>query len=463
MMRDATMSRAVLLVILMLCTLSGGAARAQNCETVPEVIETLRQQDLGTFNLWDTIYGARDKREAFGAMDYSLGPENYVVAGVRSASKASEKSLILAEIDRRGRTIRDREVALDNLDDVVKLITLDDRYAVLANRKDAASGRRSVWIGFYDNEAALQGEAVVRDGKFDLSATDFLVTHDMKSLLVSVNKAPVSGREQSITALYWVNIKSRKVTRDVAYAFGAENTINALDYLGHNQYIGAGSMRGADNRLMAWIINVNEEGGFVWQKPYPRGLGSRLYDVIHYNDQYAAVTGETMPAVEGGKRAGWIMMVSTDSGDAAWQRYYREAYNLTGVALVRQADSQISVVMNGWDSGSHEQADYARLLTMNGRGVMMHADSFYNGKGAQARGMILGRKNERIVYGDTQMEYRLENAAQDDKTMGGEKRSELASLSGVEKVVRSREGWIVAASASEVYRDPCVRRMEYLQ
>lgn len=451
MMKVAKMLRIVFLILLSVCCAASFPARAQNCDTVYEVIETLRKQDLGTYSLWDTMYGEKTMRESFDALDLSMGTENVIAAGMRAVNRASDRSLLLVEIDRRGRPVWEKDIEVKGLERVVKIMTMDDLYAVLANRKDEKSGRKNVWIGLFDKEGALKHEAVISDKADSVSATDFIVTHDMKSFLVSAVKEKSAGQGASVTALYWVNIKTRKVTKDVAYAFGAENRINALDYLGDNHYIGAGSVRGADNRLSGWIIHVNEQGGFVWQKPYPRGLGGRFNDVVNYNDRYLAVTGETMPAEEEGKRAGWMMMVSADTGDAAWQRYYREDYNMTGIALARHDDGQVSVIFNGWGSDNKDNKDYVRLLTMNGRGVMLQADSYFHAMGAQARGMMLGRKKERVIYGDTLVEYQLEKETQDDKT------------SSVDSVTRSHDGWIVAGSASDLYRDPCVRRLEYLQ
>ena len=237
----------------------------------------------------------------------------------------------------------------------------------------------------------------------------------------------------------------------MAFALGMENKILALDYHGSSGYIGAGSMRSADGRISGWLIKLNEQGGFIWQKPFPRGLGSRFYDVTEYNDGYIAALGESMPATEDGKRAAWVMMVNADTGDVAWQRYYRDDYNLSGVALGVQDDSQLSVLFNGWDFDNSEDKDYVRLLTMNGRGVILHADSYYNAEGAHAAGLLMGAKNERLIYGHSLVEYQIEQPA-----MAGQPQQPP-------EIIRSNQGWIVAGAPAEVYHDPCVKRIEFLQ
>lgn len=394
-MKYAKMFRTIfiMLSLFVIALPFSAGAQAQNCDLATEVILKLRKPSIGAYNLWDTVYGEHESYESFKALGFALNNDNVIVAGEFAPTQEGEKSLILTEIDRRGRSVWEELIDVEGLQSVVTMLTLDDRHVVLANRT-GKDGARSIWIGHFDEAGQKLRETIIKDGKFDLDANDMIVTHDLKSLLLAVDKTPRDKSGNALAALYWINLQSNKVIKDLAYALGAENKINALDYHGENNYVGAGSVRGSDGRLAGWVINLNEQGGFNWQKQFPRGLGSRLFDVAEYTSDYIAVTGETMAANETRNRAAWVMMVHADSADVAWQRYYHDEYNLGGVALGALDDSQLLVAINGSESGNAEDMDYTRVLTLNGRGVILHADSYFNAAGAQANGMIIGTRTK---------------------------------------------------------------------
>jgi len=450
-MKYAKMFRTII-IMLSLFTLAlpfSVGAQAQNCDLATEVILKLRKPSIGAYNLWDTVYGEHESFESFEALGFALNNDNVIAAGEFAPNEGGEKSLILTEIDRRGRPVWEELISVEGMQDVVTMLTLDDRHVVLANRT-GKDGARSIWIGHFDEAGQKLRETIIKDGKFDLDANDMILTHDMKSLLLAVDKSPRDKSSSSLAALYWINLKSYKVTKDLAYALGAENKIEALDYHGESNYIGAGSVRGADGRLAGWIINLNAQGGFNWQKQFPRGLGSRFFDITEYSDSFIAVTGETMAANEHRNRAAWVMMVHADSADVAWQRYYHDDYNLGGVALDVLDDSQLVVAINGSDSTNSDEMDYTRVLYLNGRGVILHADSYFNAAGAQAGGMITGKKNEKLIFGRSFVEYQVEKDAID------------ATQDPLD-VIQSYQGWIVSGAPADTYQDPCVQRLEFLQ
>lgn len=450
-MKYAKMFRTIfiMLSLFVIALPFSAGAQAQNCDLATEVILKLRKPSIGAYNLWDTVYGEHESYESFKALGFALNNDNVIVAGEFAPTQEGEKSLILTEIDRRGRSVWEELIDVEGLQSVVTMLTLDDRHVVLANRT-GKDGARSIWIGHFDEAGQKLRETIIKDGKFDLDANDMIVTHDLKSLLLAVDKTPRDKSGNALAALYWINLQSNKVIKDLAYALGAENKINALDYHGENNYVGAGSVRGSDGRLAGWVINLNEQGGFNWQKQFPRGLGSRLFDVAEYTSDYIAVTGETMAANETRNRAAWVMMVHADSADVAWQRYYHDEYNLGGVALGALDDSQLLVAINGSESGNAEDMDYTRVLTLNGRGVILHADSYFNAAGAQASGMIIGPKNEKLIFGRSLVDYQVE-------------KDTIDGTQDPLDVIQSYQGWIVSGAPADTYRDPCVQRIEFLQ
>lgn len=428
--------------------------RAQSCDLEPEVITKLIKPVTGAYSLWDTVEGDRYKQEKFTALAHSLVKDSFIAAGEVSSSgtASSEKFLLMYEIDRRGRAVWKKEHKVDGLSEVTGFLPQEDGGGiVLANVNNAKDKRKSVWLGFHDKKGNILHTAAISDVKFDISSTDFLMSHGGQ-LLVSAVKEPKNKSHASSTALYWVSLKSRKVTKDVTFAFGAENRINALKAFGADSYIGAGSVRGTDGRLNGWAILINAEGGFLWQMPYMRGLGGRFNDIADFNGEYITAVGEVMPVEESGRRAAWVAMIEAQTGNIVWQRYYRDDHEMSAVSVVKHEDAQMSVAINAYDVKGLEAYDYVRLITLNPRGYLLSTDSYFNAVGAQASGMLFGKNKERLVFGGTDVVY----YAQDVMKQGE------ASVP-VSDAIRTRDSWIIAASRVADYVDPCVKVYKYLE
>ncbi|HBR68903.1 MAG TPA: hypothetical protein DEA55_05960, partial [Rhodospirillaceae bacterium] len=110
-----------------------GVALAQQCQADAEVIVRMRKAEIGSYNVWDTVYGLRADIERFVGGTTSVA-KNAVVAGERYFKVDADVTLVMAELDRRGRVIWEKEHDIKNLRKLVKFLPDKNGYIVLANR-----------------------------------------------------------------------------------------------------------------------------------------------------------------------------------------------------------------------------------------------------------------------------------------------------------------------------------------
>ena len=410
---------------------------------MPETISKLRRPELGSYNLWDHIEGERNQAER-----YSSGvilPESGQLAVVMERSNPEEpkfKTLYLQEVDRRGRSEWIKELTVKNATAANKLMLWKDQLVVFADVEE--KGQSHVWIGFHDMKGELLHEATIKDKKFNFSAREAVKAIGDKEILVALQAEPKSPGSATSAILYWINDKGR-VQRSRAFMLGMVNEISSIKPTSDGRYIMAGSIETANGNSAGWLVNIDNDGSIRWQRPYSRGRSSEFKQLkLFAKERYAAVIGDALPGgLDGGRRSGWIMVAALSDGEPAWQRYYREDADVTGMGINTQEDGQINVLMGVEKNDDSAVYDYVRLVTLNPRGVILSSRSYQNGVGVNAAGMVIGNKAESVIYGSSVLAY-TEKETQPDGFV-------------LEKEVRSREAWAVAAAPTEVYVDPCVQ------
>lgn len=417
-------------------------ALAQECDSAYEVITKLRKPVVGSYNLWDTIYGEKSRTEQVKGMTPAIPGNNVVMASEAYDEKTPQVTdLILAEIDRRGRPVWEKIHFVKGLQSIIKIMNHEENYIVLANTNHEKSGK-TLWIGFFNASGELEKEYRISSNGNDLEATDFILAHGAQTLLVSAVKTNHNQKISPSAILKWFDLKSRKVIKDVTFAIGSENRINSIAHNGEGYYFIAGSIRENDGRWSGWLANINKDGGFVWQRNMARGMGGRFKVVEPLNDDYVVVAGEAMPSGSIGKKAAWIAVINSMNSEIAWQRYYRDDYNLSAIDLKTYEDGQIAALINANDTDNKDDIDYTRLLILNPRGMILKADGYYNGAGSGAFGMMTGKNNEHIMYGFTNITYQVEIA-------------NSTTTPKETKQMIDHQGWIVAGSPPDQYSDPC--------
>ncbi len=420
-------------------------ATAQKCDPDYEVIIKLRKPEIGSYNLWDAIYGEKTKTERF-ASGVTNAAGNVVVAGERSPHEGGERVIILAEFDRRGRVVWERESQIKNLEKITVFLRSESGYIVVADRKEGER-KHQIWLGFFDQAGALVKEKTIRDKDFDLFSHDMIISNEGKGYLLAASARGRGYESLSYAILYKLNSRGH-VTSDKAYLPGLENRILGLAPQDGKFYIATGYTRMDDGRKAGWALKLNEKGAILWQRQYPRGLSAKIKASADYTytKPYFVAVGDAEPSDRKNK-AGWVMMLNGDNGDIGWQRYYTGDFDFHGRDILTHSDGQISVLLDGENPPRQDNLEYARVLTLSPRGVVLLSDTYFNGKGAGAYRMFLGPNQERILAGHSDVLYQVEN---------------MDDPQGEAYVENSREGWVVAGSPAEPYDDPCVQPYSFI-
>ena len=446
-------------------------AQDSACAMDYELIFELRTAELGSYNVWDAVSGLQDREENFKS---GLTPDsgNTVVAGERMTFEDGPRELVLTEIDRRGRIAWEKAHTIKDLTTVIKILPAKDGYVVLGNK--TVKNIQSIWLGFFDAQGALKSEQSIRDGKASLQAHDMIVARDVSKGYVLAASFEGRGAQKDIHSVIYALNRKGQVVSDKAYAPGPENRILGLDPTGKDQVLATGYIYGEDGRKAGWIMKLDNDGAINWQRQYPRGRGAELAGGADMLGKFIAVIGTAEAATRGGGHAGWLMVVGAANGDIGWQRYYTgdHKYEARDVAVSREG--LISVMLQGTALRSPAKKaatpppeseklkdpdeDFVRLLTVNPRGGVFISDEYFNGEGAQAWQMILGPVGERILIGASKMVYQVENPVMGPPPQPVPGQKPVAEP----EEVRTTDGWVAAAAASEPYEDPCIQPYSFL-
>ncbi len=437
-------------IFLLLVTgvFSGGrAAEAQECLTNYEEIFEIKDTLQGSFSVWDAVVGKNEYNEEFSS---GLRMENghVVVAGTREYQKKAHigpnligKSVMLAEIDLRGRTVWENFIRLEGLEKVHKILTQRNGYLVLASVVAKTKKRQAVLL-FVDGKGALVTKKTIDKAGSSFEVRDIEKAWDGKGFMLA---ATASKPKEGVTyaLLYALNSKG-DVIWERSYRPGANNVFLSVRRSDERFYVLTGQIEDDRGRQSGWVMKVSDNGEILWQQQYSRGVGARIFASTDFPGQRMLVTGQIVPANEG-LSAGWVMMLNRQNGETLWQRYYTSKFNSEARdVLVGNGDEIISVLMNSKPSDAKDRLidNFSRILTINPRGVLFSRDDFLNAEGAAGQQLLEGRARQRIVVGRTQVSY--------DVPYKNMKTGEMEITKD-----RSSQGWVVSAPAPETYSDPC--------
>lgn len=431
-------------LLSLLCAFFAAPAAAQKCTADYEVINYLRKPEIGSYNVWDTIYGERVPLEEFTSGLKAVEGGNVVVAGARRGYEEGDARVLLMEIDRRGRSVWEQTHVVEHLRNVKLILHDKSGYIVMGDQKSGKKNTR-VWIGFFDAKGNFLRSKTVSDPKGDLYGHSLIRDMDGKGLVLAASMKGRGDDSRGRAVIYRLNSKGDVVSKR-SYAPGLENAILSLTIQDGTYYIGAGYSRVEDGRKAGWVIKMNKDGNIIWQRQYPRGLLGSLNVAVDYTDKFIVVAGEAEPS-DRKNRAGWVMMLDGDNGDIAWQRYYTGAHDFAAKDLIAHDDNQISVLLDAQNPGKEESPEYARILTLSPRGEILLSDSYYNAVRARGADLFLGQNSERIIAGYSDVAY----IEEDPEDPGAEP-----------KKVVSREGWVLAGAPAEPYNDPCFQSYSFI-
>ncbi len=415
----------------------GFAAQAQECGINYEMIFQMKEPKVGAYNIWDSILGNQEREEELFA-GLALKNTNILVTGERRKHKNAAPRMLLVEIGKRGRGVWEREYYVENLGAVKALAPHPDGFAVLATQEKSRS-EKQVWLGFFNADGMLLDTVIIKSDTFALEAESIALARDGKGYVVMATAREKFGSAYH-AMFYKVDMKG-KILSDRAYLPGPGNKITDIKPYGEDKYVATGLIFDETDRQIAWLLLLEDDGGIVWQRQYARGRAAEFHAAAEYGSNYIVVAGESEPYMARGRglNAGWVMLVSKTNGDIIWQRYYAGDLSYGARDLLVDDDGMISVLLNGERREGDETAEYVRLLSINPRGILLISDEYFNAEGTQGYDLLFGPVKERIIVGSSDMVYTME---------GKEGQAEP-------DLIRSKDGWVIAATPMEPYTDPC--------
>ena len=447
------------------------AAHAGQCDIAREAIMQLRPAEYPASAVWDSIYGAQDMQERFVGGTV-LESERMLAVGERFGGKDATAELIIADIDTYGRVVQEQTHKIPGLRGVNRMASVKGGF-IATGRIRTAKEKARAWFGFFDATGKILKSKEIGDKKFALEPQDIIPMNKNSGFLAAVAAEESAGTHHAV--IYKMDSMGNAVLHR-AFAPGLDNKIISLSPAGPDHYMATGYIRGDDGRRNGWLVMFNKNAEIVWQRQYPRGRAAQFNRSVDYDRDNMIVVGESVPA-GGGNRAGWAMMINRVSGDIIWQRYYtgQLEYSARDV-MVSGKDGLFSILLDSNTSEKEEDKDVMpsiRLLTLDPRGNALFSDDFMNAEGVHAYELVLGPNEHRLILGGTNMAYRPKAPEppppilpKDEKS--GPIMSPINSFQNpvevkpveeakpvVPEILRSMDGWAIAATAVPPYKDPC--------
>jgi|GEM_PF-5002932 len=440
----STVVSAVALVSLLLSS----PIYAQTCKVDKEVIMNFSSPRTGAYNVWDGTFGRREYSEEF--VSGFVKGNGVVLAGYRFEDNVSDILFIVSALDRRGRQDWVQEHKIKGLQSIDKILPVGDGFWAIGRQSVEHKKRGAqVWIGIFDGVGQLVGQRNIAQDHMGIVPTDIIPMHDNSGFLLSANLVVKDGDRAAGSRVYVLNSQGI-VQREKSFMFESETMIQAISPVGSNQYVVVGRIRDGYQRWAGWIMMLNKDGGIEWQRQYSRGFSAVLESADGQKNGDLVVSGVAHPAVPESDRGGWVMSVKATNGDVVWQRYYIGQSHYAARRLVVHDDGLISVLLavsenemqgEGLDKSAEVVGTYshARLLTLSPRGEIIAQDVYFHGIAGDPHDLFLGKNNERVIVGGSQVGYNTE-----------------AMEDGLDPMTEySQDLWVVAGAPADLYRDPC--------
>ena len=428
---------------------------AQRCDVDVEAIFKLRSADIGAYAVWDGVHGEKDREELYVAGDLTDNGQ-VIVAGTRASLGKPNPELVIAEIDRRGRVSWETKRTVKGLEKVLGMVRFGDDYIVTARIIDKDNAG-AIWLGFVDAKGALRREQVFRNAQRSFTYASLVPNHNGKSLLMVASLEGKQSVSSRFSEFYRLNSKGQVISKR-AFNPGPDNGLYNIVQSKDGHYLATGYVNNALARKTGWLLKIDETGNILWQRQYPRGIGSELVQADQLGNGNIVAFGTALPALEDSLKAGWLMMLDPSNGSMLWQRYFTSDHDYTGKDVVTNEDGVISVLLDSKPvAGSFDEEgviakDYVRIVTLNPRGVIFDSQAYFQGEIADGEDLLVNPAGERIIIGKTQVAYQKETLE-----LSGDGAQNMS-----EKPIetRSYEGWIIATPRADSYVDPCKPKKE---
>jgi hypothetical protein len=412
----------------------------------------MSEPDFGAYNLWDALLSVQESDATFKSA-IPVG-EDWLVAGETvSVKEKAEPALLLTRMDSRGREIWNRTHAILGLIEIRKMLPHKKGALVLGSiRKDKNAG---VWIGIVGPDGELLETKTIAQKDVNIHADDvfYIESKDTYALAAHVRQS----NETYYSRLYLIDGKANTITRR-SLNFGADNQILSLAQGPRNMLLGLGKIKDSNGRDAALAIGMANDLKILWQKTYPRGFSAYFKDgAILPEGEIVIAAGAITPSDREPKSA-WIARINAINGDMEWERYFRGTRIYEGTEVLAHNPDLATIVLRGYEKSEQAELsgdnpdpeknikkhDFARIITMSKRGVIVAKEDHLNAKGLIIEQLVEGPEKQRLLVGETLAPDTLdENFRTADNVITEE------------ELPHAWQGWMAMIPAAEPYTDPC--------
>lgn len=431
--------------------------QAQMCDTLSEVISTLKTPTYGFPTVWDADYGERGRMVQFAGG--VVMPAGTIMAyGVKIDQQTSQPFQTgLVELNRRGRTLVEQFAPAKDGEQPAGLVKLGERFVGVSNIRVGKGKDRHVRLNWYDSKGVYKREQILSDASYDYAAQGIVNAAEGKGFVVIVHAVNRKDPKDQYGILSRYTDDGKQVWKR-AYRPGVNNMLAGLTATDDKSYIATGKIIMDDSRMAGWILKLGHDGTILWQRTYPRGKysvlngGAASSRTTPDGNHYYLVTGAAEP-IDGNPYAAWVMEVDP-VGEPVWQRYYRlKDYEFAGQDISAHADGRVVVAANAQAHDSYDSSihDHIRVLSLSPRGIMLDDQSYLNGLKAQASDVTSSASGETVVIATI-----LKEQKKSEQEYGPEKPVPEGQQPEPEPPLQ--EGWVMVVPGLDLYEDPCVRK-----
>jgi len=410
---------------------------AATCRIDARAIVTLKVPRLGTPFEWDAHHAARDGMVQFVA-SVPLEGGSILTAGVITG-KDGARSIVLAELDRRGRATRENVYKAKDNEHLAGMVASGKKVILLSSfRSGEKHDHGEIRIAWYGLSGKFLKEALLTSDSYNYDGG--AIAADKDGIIVAFNAKHKKNDSRQALLARFDDAGTKTWQRGYTTGWFDGVSINA-----DGTILATGRTAvGASNA--AWIVSLTAKGGIVWQRTIPRGGESGFSFSSSVPGGFLAA-GYTKPADD---KAQAVLLVALDTrGNMRWERYIRSnEFSFTPAGLLTEEDGRVIAAASA-TAVDMSNRNHVRLIVFSPRGELMQDEDYIDGLGVRASAMTRGWGDQQIITATVDSD---EKPA--DPNANAFKNSTSAGTAIVEK------GWVFVAPGLPAWADSCKRQNE---
>ncbi len=464
------------ILIFLLCLAAPSSAMAQRCTAPYEAITTLEEAYFGVPNVWDAEYGQEGKKVELLATLPRESLSVISVGRILSEDTLKTENIVLVELNYRGRALLEKSYAAKKDEKPNAIIKSGENYVVSSNYTEGS--RRQARLSWYNNDAAYKKEVILKDSAWHYDLTALVRTGVGQNFAVLLRAENVKNESDTHSVLMMYD-SNGTVLRKRSYNPGSSNVLYNIIPIKDGHFLATGATEADGGGMAGWAIELDKDGGIIWQRVYRRGANSALIGAVVTPINSSApkgyvLLGRSLP-LDDGELATWVMSIDA-AGAPIWQHYFRyDDYKIVPKAMTVRDDGRLTVLVNAETVGddmtkadlekmSNAPADHIRLLTLSPRGALIIDEQYITGIQASANDYAEGIKGARIVT-TSALIVPTPPAKQDiigsglfnlkDPSTAGDADSATGDSANTVEAAPEMRGWIFLGTPLRAYDDPC--------